>query len=184
MKKKILFSAGAGFIALLVAIPLALAQGPGEKGYGRGDGERGPRFEKMAEKLGLDAKQSATLKTLHETHRAEAKSLHEQMKAAREKSKAAWLAPNATEASVRAAQREVQALQGQLADQRVSFGFAVKKVLTPDQFQKFASKFLDGKGGKGFGKGGKRGHHGKDAMGGKRGGRGGWGGERGAPDVE
>lgn len=168
--KKTLFVAGLGFAVLLIALPMAFARGgggPGERG------ERGYRFDRMAEKLGLDAKQKVTLKTLHEQHRDEADSLRDQMKAAQEKVKAAWLDKNADAAKIRAAHREVHALKGQLAEQRVEFGLAVKKVLTPEQFETFAERFLDGPGfgrhGK-FGKGGKRGKYGGEGWGGQRGG--------------
>lgn len=165
MNKKFLISAGVGLVALLVVVPLALAGGP--RG-GEGRGERGPRWEKMAERLGLDEKQKVTVKGLFEQHRDEAESLREQLQVAREKVKAAWLDKNATEASVKAAHKEVHALQGQLAEQRVEFGFKLKKVLTPAQFEKVANKLMKGGG---FGKG----RHFK--------GHGGWGG-RGGGDCD
>lgn len=173
MNKKFLISAGVGLVALLVVVPLALAGGP--RG-GEGRGERGPRWEKMAERLGLDEKQKVTVKGLFEQHRDEAESLREQVQAAQEKVKAAWLDPNATEASVKAAHQEVHALRGQLAEQKVALGFKLKKVLTPAQFEKVAHKLMKGGG---FGKG----HHmrGK-GKGGGWGGRGDFGG-RGGPPV-
>lgn len=180
MNKKFLISAGGGLVALvavLIMVPLALAGGP--RG-GEGRGERGPRWEKMAERLGLDEKQKVTVKALFEQHRDEAESLREQLQAAREKVKAAWLDKNATEASVKAAHREVHALQGQLAEQRVEFGFKLKRVLTPEQFEKVAHKLMKGRG---FGKG----HHMKGGWGGRGGeceGGGFCGGRGGPPDVE
>ncbi|HRE89781.1 MAG TPA: periplasmic heavy metal sensor [Myxococcota bacterium] len=173
MKKKFLISGGVGLLALLIVVPLAFAGGP--RG-GEGRGERGPRWEKMAERLGLDEKQKVTVKGLFEQHRDEAKSLREQLDAAREKVKAAWLDKNATEASVKAAHREVHALQGQLAEQRVEFGFALKRVLTPAQFEKVANKLMKGGG---FGKG----HHFKGKGGRGWGGRGDFGGRGGPPDA-
>lgn len=180
MNKKFFLSAGAGLIALMVSIPFALAGGPRD---GEGRGERGPRWERMAERLGLDAKQQASVKTLFEQHRDEADSLRDQVKLAREKVKAAWLDKNATEASVKAAHKEVHALQGQLAESRVEFGFKLKKVLTPAQFEKFADKLMSGGHGRGHfkGRGGRGGHGGFgdgtcDGGGCGRGGRGGPGG--------
>lgn len=176
MNKKFLISAGVGLVALLVVVPLALAGGPRGGGGGEGRGERGPRWEKMAERLGLDEKQKVTVKALFEQHRDEAESLREQLEVAREKVKAAWLDKNATEASVKAAHKEVHALQGQLAEQRVEFGFKLKRVLTPAQFEKVANKLMKGGG---FGKG----HHFKGkGKGGGWGGRGDFGG-RGGPPV-
>lgn len=179
MNKKFLISAGVGLVALLVVVPLALAGGP-RGGGGGGRGERGPRWEKMAERLGLDEKQKVTVKALFEQHRDEAESLREQLEVAREKVKAAWLDKNATEASVKAAHKEVHALQGQLAEQRVEFGFKLKRVLTPAQFEKVANKLMKGGG---FG----RGHHFK-GKGGGWGGRGecdggGFCGGRGGPPL-
>lgn len=177
MNKKFLISGGVGLLALLIVVPLALAGGP--RG-GEGRGERGPRWEKMAERLGLDEKQKVTVKALFEQHRDEADSLREQLQVAREKVKAAWLDKNATEASVKAAHREVHALQGQLAEQRVELGFKLKRVLTPAQFEKVANKLMKGPG---FG----RGHHfnGKGGRGwGGHGDFGGGGGPPDSPDVD
>jgi len=77
---------------------------------------------------------------------------------------------------VKAAHREVHALQGQLAEQRVEFGFALKRVLTPAQFEKVANKLMKGGG---FGKG----HHFKGKGGRGWGGRGDFGGRGGPPDA-
>lgn len=179
MNKKALFSAGAGLVALFVAIPLALAGGP--RG-GDGRHEPGARLERMAERLGLDAAQKQKVKVIFEQHKDEAQSLREQMRAAKDKVKAAWSDKNATPASVKAAMREVHALKAQLMEERVDLGFALKKVLTPEQFEQ-ARHFIEGRGG--------RGGHGHKGF--KRGGEGrfgggpGWGGgpvDEDGPDTE
>jgi Spy/CpxP family protein refolding chaperone len=117
----------------------------------------------MAERLGLDARQKASVKVVFEQHRDEADSVRDQLEVAHSKVRTAWLDKNATEASVKAAHREVHALKGQLAESRVELGFKLKRILTPAQFEKVADKLM-------------RGGHGRGHFKGMRGGRGGEGG--------
>lgn len=152
MKRLPLFlSLGLAALALIVAVPVAFSRGPGP---GDGDGPRGDRHAFMIKQLGLDAKQTAALQALRSDHRDDVDSIHEQIRAKREAIKTLWLAPNPEKNQILAAEREINALHGQLAESRVDFIFAAKGVLTPAQF----SKFIELRGERGFGKHG-RGRH-------------------------
>jgi Spy/CpxP family protein refolding chaperone len=142
MKNRTIISATVAMLVLLIAAPaFSRPGGPG----GRGDGRR---FDKIVETLGLDAQQAARLKTMHETHRDAVKSIREQVKARREGMKSLWLAPNPDRSKITAAQREIQALHGQIGEERIDFLFGVRSVLRPDQFQKFI-ELAPGRHGKG-----------------------------------
>lgn len=153
-RRNVFLTLGAAALALAIAVPAAFSRGPGPRGDK--EGWRGDRIERLAGKLGLDDKQKAALTTLKEDHRDEAQSIREQVRAKREATRALWLAPNPDKQAILAAEREINALEGQLAESRVEFMFAARGVLTPEQFGEFVE--LQKK--RGFGKhhrGGKRG---------------------------
>jgi len=157
-RRSLFLSLGATALIVALAVPVAFSGGP--RGGPDGDGPRGDRIGRLAEKLGLDAKQTAQLKALKETHQTEADSIREQIDAKREATKALWLAPNPNKAQILASVREVQALEGQLAESRVDFMFAARGVLNPSQFAKFV-EMRRHHGKKGWGRGEGRGmrHH-------------------------
>lgn len=159
-RRNLFLSLGVAAIALVVAVPVAFSRGPGP-------GDHGDRMGRLAEKLGLDAKQTTQFKVLKDAQRDDAQSLREQVRAVRDAQKQLWLAPSPDRAKILAGEREALALEGQLAESRIDFMFKVRTVLTPAQFQKFIEMRKDGH----FGKDGKRGW-------GKRHGR------RGGPDSD
>lgn len=153
-KRSLFLSLGAAALVLAVAVPAAFSHGPGPRGGPDGDGPRGDRMGRLVEKLGLDATQQAKLEKLKTAHQDDAEALRDQIQSIREESKALWLAPNPDKQKILAAERQVQAIEGKLAESRIEFMFAARGVLTPEQFTKFVE--MRGKHG-GHG----RGHHGK-----------------------
>lgn len=170
-RRTVFMSLGLTALAAAILVPVAaLSHGPGPKGPdGDGEGRGFGRGARMAEKLGLDDAQKKKVEAIFEDRRDDAQSFHEQIKAKRDQVKQLWLAKTPNRQAIIAAEAEVAALHGQLAAERVDTIFAVKAVLTPEQFTKFIE--LEGKHGKGF-----RGKHGKHGRGD---GQGRWGGERG-----
>ncbi len=90
----------------------------------------------MKKELGLTAEQDKQLKDGRDAHRAEAKALHDAMRAKKDELTAALAKPGATKAQVEPIVNELKALQAQMTDKRVDGIFAVKAVLTPEQFAK------------------------------------------------
>lgn len=134
-------------LTLAIAVPVAFSRGPGPgNGPGPGDGPRGDRHAYVIKQLGLTPEQTAALEALRQDHRDDVDSLHEQIQAKREAMKALWLTPNPDRAQILAAEREIGALRQQIAESRVDFLFAVKGVLTPEQFGKFIELRKDGRG--------------------------------------
>lgn len=158
-RRNLFLALGAAALVVAIAVPAAFSRGPGPDGQGRGD-----RMGRMAEKLGLDAKQTTQLKALKDAHQDDAQALREQIQAVREAQKQLWLAPSPDKAKILANEREVLALEGQLAEARVDFMFKARAVLTPAQFTKFIEMRKHHGG---------RGKHGKGGWGRHHGGRGG-----------
>jgi len=92
--------------------------------------------EEMKKDLGLTAEQDAQLKANKEAHRAEIKALREAMKAKKGELKAAIAKPGSTRAQVEPIATQLKALEAQMTDKRIEGIFAVKAILTPEQFAK------------------------------------------------
>lgn len=102
------------------------------------DGKECPKGmkEEMKKELGLTAEQDKKLEANKEAHRTEAKALHDAMKAKKDELKAAIAKPETTRAQVEPIVGELKALEAQMTDKRIDGIFAVKAILTPEQFAK------------------------------------------------
>ena len=103
--------------------------------HGKGSKECSNK-EEMNKELGLTTEQSKQLETGRQSHRAEVKILHDAMKVKKEELKAAIVKPGATRAQVELIANELKALQARMTDKRIDGIFAVKAILTPEQFAK------------------------------------------------
>lgn len=133
-RRNIFIGLGTAALALAVAVPVAFSHGPGPDGEREGFHQK--RMERMAEKLGLNEQQQTALEALKVQQRADRQSLREQIRQQRDAMRKLLESPDVSKQQVLAAQREIHALRGQLAESRVDFLFEAKKVLTQDQFKK------------------------------------------------
>ncbi|MCX5680502.1 MAG: periplasmic heavy metal sensor [Candidatus Omnitrophica bacterium] len=103
-------------------------------------GKEFPKKEEMRKEmkmeLGLTAEQSKQLEAGREAHRTEVKALREAMNAKKDELKTAIAKPGATRAQVEPIVNELKAIEAQMTDKRIDGIFAVKAVLTPEQFAK------------------------------------------------
>ena len=106
--------------------------GKGDKNCSKGKEMKGD----MKKDLGLTAEQDKQLEAGREAHRAEAKAMHNALKAKKDELKAAIAKPGATRSQVEPIVNELKALEVQITDKRVDGIFAVKAILTPEQFAK------------------------------------------------
>ena len=90
----------------------------------------------MKKDLGLTAEQDKQLEAVREAHRNEAKALHDAMKAKKDELRTAIAKPEATRAQVEPIVVELKALESQMVEKKVDGIFAVKGILTPEQFVK------------------------------------------------
>ena len=126
-------------IGLMAAGPVAYA-GPegdnpeGGKGYRHGEGE------KFFKELNLTPEQKAKLKAQREAKKESNKAVHEQMKAKMQALHDQISKPGTTRADVNGLVSEVNALKGQMFSQMIDGVFAMKEVLTPEQFAKMQAK--------------------------------------------
>ena len=105
-------------------------------GYsGKGDKECSKKGE-MKKDLGLTAEQDTKLQANKEAHRAEMKALHDAIKAKKGELNAAIGKPETTRAQVEPIANELKALEAQMTDKKLDGIFAVKAILTPEQFKK------------------------------------------------
>jgi len=92
---------------------------------------------KMFEELGITEEQKQALKTHKESHRSEMKALREQIKEKRKAFRQSLEDPNVDEGTITAVNNEIKILTNSLADNRLNGVLEVRKILTPEQFQKF-----------------------------------------------
>lgn len=134
-------------LALLLS-PLAIAWGPGA-----GPGARGDRGARLTQLLDLTADQQAALTDLRDAHQAEVAVFHEQVRTKSDQLRALWRAAKPDRAAILALTHEVNTAKLALQLKRVDHLFAVQRVLSPDQFQRFLDhtgprRALDGRRGR------------------------------------
>ena len=126
-------------VGLMAAGPVAYAVSEGDnpesgKGYKSGEGKE------FMKELNLTPEQKEKLKAQREARRATHKVMHEQMKTKMQALHAAIAKPGTTRANVDALIGEVNGLKGQMFSQRIDDLFAMKEILTPEQFVKMQEK--------------------------------------------
>jgi Spy/CpxP family protein refolding chaperone len=127
---------------LVAAGPSAYAMFEGNSSEGGKGGKqgKGQKFEEMMKDLNLTSEQKEKLKAQREAHKETNKAAREQMKTKMEALHAAIEKPGATRADVAGLVSEVNALKSQMFSQRIDGVFAMKEILTPDQFAKMEAK--------------------------------------------
>ena len=131
------------FIALLSFMFLLTVSGYANEEGGKGFHKKemkekwGQKREEIHKKLGLTPEQESKLKANREEHHSEMEKLHEQIKAKKEELKQALDQPTVDEAKVRALHNEMKELKSQMEDGRFNGILEVRKILTPEQFEKF-----------------------------------------------
>jgi Spy/CpxP family protein refolding chaperone len=88
----------------------------------------------MAKELNLTPDQEARLKEAKETHRAQIEKLRLALKEKRKALRDELSKPGVTRQSVEPLVAEIKAMEAGLTDQRIQGIFAVKEILTPEQF--------------------------------------------------
>lgn len=147
-------------VAIIAAMLFSLS---GAYAYEGGDtpkneARRDAHFKKMTEELKLTSEQQEQLTKDREEFFSKSKDVREKMKAVRTDLKAELDKPSIDKARVDSLVAEMKNLVGTQIQIRVDKVIAMKKVLTPEQYQKMKESKKDWKNGK-SGKGDKR--HGK-----------------------
>ena len=135
--KKIMAVTAAVVMVLFITGSVFAFEGCGYSGKGDKNSSKGKDMRaQMKKDLGLTAEQDKELQASKEAHRAEAKALREAMKAKKEELTAAIAKPGVTKAEVEPIANQLKALEAQMTDKRIEGIFAVKAILTPEQFAK------------------------------------------------
>jgi Spy/CpxP family protein refolding chaperone len=161
MKKVYVVLAAVIFVALAAT---AFAFGPGagsmmgKGGYGvhRG-GEMGPGFMGHGPKLDLSTEQLAAMKQIREKYRVDTETVRNDFIQRQVELRTVYADPKASDASILAKQKEVNALRQKMQDKMVQLRLEQRKIFTPEQLTKMsegAQNFGNGRGrGRGFGPG-------------------------------
>lgn len=142
MKTKFKVFAAAGIILAIVSLCLyqtqALAHEQG-RAHARGlEGEHGGwSMKKMMSALGLSEEQKQTIKEIRKENQPLIQPLVKQLTVERRALRALLQAETIDEAAIRAQAAKVAALQADMAVERAHIHQAVRKVLNPEQLQKF-----------------------------------------------
>ena len=122
-------------VGLMAAGPLAYAAPEGDnpeggKGYKHGEGQE------FMKDLNLTPEQKVQLKAQREARKEAGKAAREQLKAKMQELHKAISEPGTKRTDVNGLVGEVNALKGQMFAQRIDGVFAMKGILTPEQFAK------------------------------------------------
>jgi len=122
-------------VGLMAAGPVAYAENGGNsttdaKGYKHGEGKE------FFKGLNLTPEQKEKLKAQREAKKETNKAAREQLKTKMQALHEALAKPGTTRADVNGLVGEVNALKGQMFSQKIDGVFAMKEVLTPEQFAK------------------------------------------------
>lgn len=101
-----------------------------------GPGDKGKHFEKMMDEVGLTDAQKEELKVYKEGQKAEMKELKEAMKTNRTALREELKKYASDQGQINKIVAEQKKLQGQMVDQRVASFQNMKKIMTPEQYNK------------------------------------------------
>jgi periplasmic protein CpxP/Spy len=126
-------------VGLMAAGPAVYAMSEGDdtaggKGYKNGEGKE------FMKELNLTPEQKEKLKAQREAKKESHKAMREQMKTKMQALHEAIAKPGTTRADVTGLVDEVNALKGQMFSQKIDGLFAMKEILTPEQFAKMQAK--------------------------------------------
>jgi len=134
MKKMVAAAAVIGLI--LSAVPAYAYEGHGPEGTGEERYEKGGKFDKISEELGLSDEQKAALKKDREATFAKMKELRDKVQSARKELKAELDKETLDTARVNALVAQLKDLMGQQIQSRVDKVMSLRKILTPEQYKK------------------------------------------------
>ena len=133
---------------LITATPVVFAQ-PSCEGGGPGGEIKGPHkgrmFEGLSEKLGLTPEQETQLKEHKQKTREEMDALKKELFAKGKQLHEELGKPDSDKTRIDGIVAEMKALESKQIDQRVNNFLEMKKILTPEQFEKFMALKEEGK---------------------------------------
>jgi Spy/CpxP family protein refolding chaperone len=138
MKRILVYTIMSMALGGLLLLP-AISANAQEKGFHMGPPGDAQMEKQMAEgekAAGISQEQREKMKALREEFRSKQKTLMDQVKAKREALRKELDSPNPNRATTEALAKEMNALQGQAALNRIDEVFKVRTIMTPEQYQK------------------------------------------------
>ena len=128
------------FCGIYIYAALSLANAQNVPGMDRAASQPPEKhIEKIFSQLNLTDAQKHQLDENKNGHRAEMQNARQEMKAAKEAMREELMKPQLDMAQVNAIQNRIKSLSSQMEDDRLNSILAVRSILTPDQFLKFAN---------------------------------------------
>ena len=127
----------AAFVLMIGSATIAMAgqHGKGEK-TGPGCGMNPPALSA----LNLTDEQSEKIRALRQSHEKDILPLRTQLFTKRAEMRLLWMETNPDSKKIKAKQKELHELKGQLQEKNMDFRFAVSEILTPEQRSKLLQK--------------------------------------------
>ncbi|MFC1644195.1 Spy/CpxP family protein refolding chaperone [Candidatus Omnitrophota bacterium] len=117
--------------------PKCQAKGAGFEGSeGKKGKDHEKYFQEMIDKMDLSKEQREQFKTHREEQKAQMKELKDALKEKRKALHAELKNYDSDESTIKSTVAELKTIQGQMLDQKVNSFLGMKKILTPEQFQK------------------------------------------------
>lgn len=127
-----------GLTGLMAALFIIQAQAGENPVAGNNPPNGEQRFEATANRLNLTTEQKEKMKTLRQNQRQEMKALLQSLKEARLKIKEQLDNPNATPEAIAPLAAEAKAILAKMVDKRIAGVFAIRALLTPEQFKQMS----------------------------------------------
>ena len=150
--RKISFIAALLLLLASATFVMAGARGKGAR-MGSGSGMIGPGLSG----LNLTTEQSEKILALREAHMKDMIPLRTQLFNKRAELRLLWMQTNTDPEKIKAKQREMIDLMGQLQEKKTDFRLALRDILTPEQLSQFLARGCGMSQGPRWGKGGHRG---------------------------
>lgn len=119
---------------LLTAVLLAPSFAQDNVSAGKKTADNENRYEATVNRLNLSAEQKEKIKTLRQNQKQQMMELRQSLKEARTRLKEHLDNPEATRESIAPLADDIKNIQAKMVDQRIGAVFAVREVLTPEQF--------------------------------------------------
>lgn len=133
-------------VALVLSSPAAYAYSSGGKEGKACTDSQETRHDKLFKDLNLTADQKKMLDENKAKHREDIKKLFEEMKTDRAAIRQELQKPELDMGKINQINDEMKKVQAQMLDNKLQSVLEVRKILTPEQFQKFMAKIEEHKG--------------------------------------
>ncbi|MFH1772042.1 MAG: periplasmic heavy metal sensor [Candidatus Omnitrophota bacterium] len=130
--------------AFLIVQGFAFAEGLSEeKSYREKKEQREETMKKVMDEIGLTEPQREQIKEYRSQHKEVSGQLRMELKEKKKQLREELTKTDSNEAALRGLADEIKRIQGQIIDHKIESILEMKKIMTPEQYQKFKEKTKD-----------------------------------------